>query len=138
MGQAMDLATQRADIGFDQLDYVNLHGTGTRSNDSIEAKLCAELLPPRTACSSTKGWTGHTLGAAGICEALLTIDAINTQTIPGNINTLEPDPLMANRLVMENTRSFAVRYAMSNSFGFGGHNATIAATKFTGYASRPI
>jgi 3-oxoacyl-[acyl-carrier-protein] synthase-1 len=109
---------QPADIG-----YVNLHGTGTRTNDDVEALVQQKLLPD-SLCSSTKGWTGHTLGAAGICEAILTIDALTTGILPGTINTTTPEARIANNLLLENTKH-KIQHAMSNSFGFGGNNCSL-------------
>jgi 3-oxoacyl-[acyl-carrier-protein] synthase-1 len=123
--QAIDAALARAEVPIDQLDYVNLHGTGTKTNDDIEAQLCQEIFDAQTIYSSTKGWTGHTLGAAGICEAVLTIDALRTGIVPGNINSSSPDPRVAKQLVLDNSREQAIRYALSNSFGFGGNNCSL-------------
>jgi 3-oxoacyl-[acyl-carrier-protein] synthase-1 len=121
---AMQAAIERSARQFSDLDYVNLHGTGTRSNDSIESKICGELLAPNTLCSSTKGLTGHTLGTAGICEAILTIDAIRTSIVPGNINTQNPEFAIASKLALTATDR-DITLAMSNSFGFGGNNSSL-------------
>jgi 3-oxoacyl-[acyl-carrier-protein] synthase-1 len=121
---AMQAAIERSGLQFEQLDYVNLHGTGTQANDEIESKVSHRLFAPRTRASSTKGWTGHTLGAAGICEAIIAIDAIATGTVPGNINTSEPLTNIAAHLQLTSSAN-PVRYAMSNSFGFGGNNCSL-------------
>jgi 3-oxoacyl-[acyl-carrier-protein] synthase-1 len=121
---AMRASMGRANLRFSELDYINLHGTGTRANDDIESRICNKLLTDNVRASSTKGWTGHTLGAAGICEAVLTIDAITTGILPGNINTQTPEQNIASNLILETT-SGNIRHAMSNSFGFGGNNCSL-------------
>ena len=121
---AMHAAINRSGRDLAELDYVNLHGTGTRANDAIESRVCQSLLSADTLASSTKGWTGHTLGAAGICEAILTIDAINTGVVPGNINTTEAIAEILPQLLTATT-THTVRLAMSNSFGFGGNNCSL-------------
>ena len=75
-------------------------------------------------CSSTKSWTGHTLGAAGITEALLTIDAMRTGVVPGCLNTKDPESALAEQLALDNL-SRKIQFAMSNSFGFGGNNCSL-------------
>jgi len=121
---AMQAAIKRSELEFKQLGYVNLHGTGTRVNDSIESRICLKLLAADTLVSSTKGWTGHTLGAAGICEAILTINALCSGVLPGNINTSDPLAEISSQLLLETTTR-QIRYAMSNSFGFGGNNCSL-------------
>ena len=118
-------ALARAGIGAHDVDYVNLHGTATLKNDEVEATLLADTVPPGTRASSTKGWTGHTLGAAGILEAVLTLLAIEHDLVPGTLNTTTPDALCGPQLALANERR-AIRIALSNSFGFGGNNCTLA------------
>jgi len=118
-------ALARAGIVADDVDYVNLHGTATLKNDEVEAKVLAETFPPHTRASSTKGWTGHALGAAGILEAVLTLLAIEHGLVPGTLNTTTPDAPCAPQLALAN-ESRAIRVALSNSFGFGGNNCTLA------------
>ena len=118
-------ALARAGIGAHDVDYVNLHGTATLKNDEVEATLLADTFPPGTRASSTKGWTGHTLGAAGILEAVLTLLAIEHDLVPGTLNTTTPDALCGPQLALANERR-AIRIALSNSFGFGGNNCTLA------------
>jgi len=118
-------ALARAGIGAHDVDYVNLHGTATLKNDEVEAKVLAETFPPHTRASSTKGWTGHALGAAGILEAVLTLLAIEHGLVPGTLNTTTPDAPCAPQLALAN-ESRAIRVALSNSFGFGGNNCTLA------------
>ena len=120
MATALDCAgLQPADI-----DYVNLHGTGTAANDLAEDTAVATLLGTRVPCSSTKGWTGHTLGAAGIVEAAISLLAIQGSVLPRSLNTRVIDPAFRCALLMDN-RSARVRTVLSNSFGFGGTNCSL-------------
>lgn len=119
---AMEAAVSRAGVTFDELDYVNLHGTGTRGNDSTENLVCARLLGPRTVASATKGWTGHTLGAAGIVESVLCLNALETGLVPGTLNTDTPEADF--NLALDTARR-QPRLALSNSFGFGGNNCAL-------------
>jgi 3-oxoacyl-[acyl-carrier-protein] synthase I len=121
---AMEAAVKRSSITFADINYLNLHGTGTRGNDAVEGLICSKLFTPTTMMSATKGWTGHTLGAAGITEAVLCMDALKTGLIPGTVNTSVPEDTVADRLLLEN-RHVPIRHAMSNSFGFGGNNCSI-------------
>jgi 3-oxoacyl-[acyl-carrier-protein] synthase-1 len=118
-------ALARAGLVPADVDYINLHGTATVKNDEVEAALVADTFPPSTRASSTKGWSGHTLGAAGILEALLTLLAMEQDLVPGTLNSTTPDPHCGPQIAFENeTRS--IRVALSNSFGFGGNNCTLA------------
>ena len=121
---AMQAAIERSGLSFDQIDYLNLHGTGTRVNDSVEGKICAELFSEATLVSGTKGWTGHTLGAAGISEIVISIDAMGTGLVPGTLNLQQPDESIPLPLLTENIES-DIRTVMSNSFGFGGNNCSV-------------
>lgn len=121
---AMRAAVEKSDRSFVDIDYINMHGTGTRSNDEIESKVCARLFPPTVRASSTKGWTGHTLGAAGITEAIIAFDAFVTDTLPGTLNTVDPDPTFGSNILLEN-KTTRVDTVMSNSFGFGGNNCSL-------------
>jgi 3-oxoacyl-[acyl-carrier-protein] synthase-1 len=121
---AMKQALKCAGIGPEQVDYINLHGTGTRANDVAEDKAMMQVMGPDTVCSSTKGWTGHTLGAAGITEALLTCLCIESDLVPGTINTRNPDPQLASVVRLDNEMR-TVGIALSNSFGFGGSNCSL-------------
>ena len=106
------------------VDYINLHGTATSRNDEIEAQAIAELFPARTHASSTKGWTGHTLGAAGALEAVFTLLSLESGLMPGNLNTRRLDAACGPQIRLANAAG-AVRHAMSNSFGFGGSNCVL-------------
>jgi len=121
---AMAAAVERSNIAWEDVEYLNMHGTGTLTNDKIEGMVAHELFGTTTLMSATKGWTGHTLGAAGITEAVLTLDALQTGYIPGTINTRHPEPTVIDSLLLTNTRS-DINIAMSNSFGFGGTNCSL-------------
>jgi 3-oxoacyl-[acyl-carrier-protein] synthase-1 len=108
----------------DAIDYINLHGTASQKNDEVEARLVAGMFPARTLASSTKGWTGHTLGAAGIVEAVITFLAMETGLVPGTLNAQQLDPACGPQIRIRN-ESAEVRFALSNSFGFGGSNCSL-------------
>jgi 3-oxoacyl-[acyl-carrier-protein] synthase-1 len=121
---AMEKALAAAGLGADAIDYVNLHGTGTPSNDAAEDKAVHGLFGDRVPCNSTKGMTGHTLGAAGALEAVVSAIAVTDGLMPGSPGTRTLDPaLKANyQLAARRTR---IDRAMSNSFGFGGTNCSL-------------
>ena len=120
MQQALDMAhLQAADIG-----YINLHGTATQTNDAAEGKAVATLFGAHTPCSSTKGATGHTLGAAGALEAVVCALALTHAFIPAGVNTRERDPAIDIDYVLDQ-RDRKFQYALSNSFGFGGTNCSL-------------
>jgi len=121
---AMKRALDRAGLSADEIDYVNLHGTATHSNDASEDKGVVSVFGTATTCSSTKGWTGHTLGAAGIIEAIFSCLVIEHGFVPGCLNTSEPDPALSAGVLLE-SREQAVDRVMSNSFGFGGSNCSL-------------
>lgn len=127
--QAMTEAMARAGIAPAEVGYLNLHGTSTPANDRIEAAAVASLFPTGVFpaglhASSTKGWTGHTLGAAGIVEAVFSLLALKHGTLPGILNSTSPDPACGPQIRFANAQS-PIRVAMSNSFGFGGNNASL-------------
>ena len=121
---AMRQALERAALQPAQIDYLNLHGTSTPANDVSEDAAVLIALGDRTACSSTKGATGHTLGAAGITEALICCLSIEQGFIPGSVNTLQLDLALRARIIRQ-TQNQPVRYAMTNSLGFGGSNCSL-------------
>ncbi len=121
---AMHEALRRAGLASDAIDYVNLHGTGTRANDAVEDRAVTEIFGGGTPCSSTKGWTGHTLGAAGIVEVVISTLCISHGFMPGGLNVTEVDPAFTAAVLIEN-RSQPVRRVVSNSFGFGGINCSL-------------
>lgn len=118
-------ALARAGLRSEQVQYINLHGTASRKNDEVEAALIARAFPASTRASSTKGFTGHTLGAAGIVEAVFAMEAIRHDVIPGNFGCTQPDPACGPQLALD-TEQQRVDVALSNSFGFGGNNACLA------------
>ena len=118
-------ALERAGIGPGDVDYVNLHGTATLKNDEVEAALLADLFPPTVRASSTKGFTGHTLGAAGILEAVITLTAMEEGVVPATLNSRESEAVCAAQLALTHEQH-EIRVALSNSFGFGGSNCTLA------------
>jgi 3-oxoacyl-[acyl-carrier-protein] synthase-1 len=122
--RALDDALRRAGLTVEAIDYINLHGTASRHNDAVEAALVARRFPPTTLASSTKGWTGHTLGAAGIVEAIVVLLAMAHDFVPGTLNSTILDPLCGPQIVLDN-RARRVRVALSNSFGFGGNNCCL-------------
>jgi 3-oxoacyl-[acyl-carrier-protein] synthase I len=120
MKQALAMAGREAD----KVDYVNLHGTATRSNDAAEGLAVSALFGNAVPCSSTKGHTGHALGAAGIIEVALCALAIEGGMIPGGINTEDVDPTIHINYQLKNSLT-SPRVVMSNSFGFGGSNCSL-------------
>lgn len=121
---AMQAALEMAHLHAADIDYINLHGTATPSNDASEAKAVAALFGSSTPCSSTKGATGHTLGAAGGLEAVICALALQHGLMPGGVNTQNLDPALPLNYLLEN-REQAVSYVLSNSFGFGGTNCSL-------------
>ncbi|MGH8323116.1 MAG: beta-ketoacyl-[acyl-carrier-protein] synthase family protein, partial [Steroidobacteraceae bacterium] len=120
MLQALDTAGLRpADI-----DYINLHGTGTPSNDSAEASAVVTVLGSEVPASSTKGATGHALGAAGALEAVICALALQHDFMPAGLNTTSVDPSLGVHYLLQNRRRNTAR-VMSNSFGFGGSNCSL-------------
>jgi 3-oxoacyl-[acyl-carrier-protein] synthase-1 len=121
---AMQRALQSAGLQAGEIDYINLHGTATKSNDASEGKAVAEVFSTSVPCSSTKGWTGHLLGAAGITEAAIAMLAVEHGFIPGSVNTQRLDPTIALDYRIENGEA-KVERVLSNSFGFGGSNCSL-------------
>ena len=122
---AMQAALDSARITPQQIDYINAHGTATRFNDAAEGKAIADLFPPDVPVSSTKSMMGHSLGAAGAIEAIVCLLAMQHDFLPPNINFIRPDPDLNLNIVANEARPQKVRTALSNSFGFGGTNASI-------------
>lgn len=121
---AMQQALESAQLDASQIDYINLHGTATPSNDAAECKAVSALFGSGTPCSSTKGATGHTLGAAGGLEAVICALSLQNGLLPGGLNTQQLDPLLPLNYLLEN-RAQSVRRVLSNSFGFGGTNCSL-------------
>ena len=122
--RALDDALARAGLATDAIDYINLHGTASSKNDEVEAALVARRFPATTHASSTKGFTGHTLGAAGIVEAVISLLALETGWMPGTINSSTLDADCGPQIRLQGTRG-KVRRVLSNSFGFGGNNCAL-------------
>jgi 3-oxoacyl-[acyl-carrier-protein] synthase-1 len=122
--KAMDDALARAGLTTDAIDYINMHGTASMKNDEVEGAMVARRFPASTHASSTKGFMGHTLGAAGIVEAVISLLAIETGLKPGNVNTATVDPECGPQIKLKPERG-EVRHVLSNSFGFGGNNCAL-------------
>jgi 3-oxoacyl-[acyl-carrier-protein] synthase II len=128
----MELALQNAKLTIDNIDYINAHGTSTYLNDKSETAAIKTVFGERAykmPISSTKSMTGHLLGASGAMEALICAKTIQTATIPPTINYETPDPECDLDYTPNVARKLEVEHVMSNSFGFGGHNATIIMSK---------
>ncbi len=125
---AMCEALRDAELSPDEIDYVSAHGTATRVNDPVEAKALHTVFGERAAelpCSSIKSMIGHTMGAASAIEAFVCCKAIQQRAVPPTIHHEEPDPGCAIDCVPNEARDLDVRYAMNNSFAFGGNNCTV-------------
>jgi 3-oxoacyl-[acyl-carrier-protein] synthase-1 len=123
-GLAMRRALESAGVEASDIDYINLHGTATRTNDAAEDRAVRELFGTRTPCSSTKGATGHLLGAAGVTEAVLSVISIEEGHVPGSAHTRRVDPELRANYLVEGAAA-GVRTVLSNSFGFGGSNCSL-------------
>jgi len=121
---ALTDALRRAELQPSHIDYINLHGTASQKNDEVEAKVVADMFPASTFASSTKGWMGHTLGAAGIVEAAISLLALDHQLLPGTLNAQTLDPACGPQIQRENAER-KIRCALSFSFGFGGSNCVL-------------
>ena len=122
--RALGDALARAGIASEAVDHINLHGTASVKNDEVEAALVRRRFGARTHASSTKGFTGHTLGTAGVLEAAFSMLAIETGLMPGTVNSERLDPACGPQIRLEPARG-EVRVALSNSFGFGGTNCVL-------------
>jgi 3-oxoacyl-[acyl-carrier-protein] synthase II len=122
---AMEEALRSANLQAAEVDYINAHGTATRFNDSAEARAICDLFGSRVPVSSTKSMMGHSLGAAGAIEAVVCILALQHGFLPPNINFSSPDPDIELDIVANQPRRQKLRTVVSNSFGFGGTNASV-------------
>ncbi len=127
--RAMERALESARSTANMVDYINAHGTATPFNDAAEGKAISELFD-RVPVSSTKSMMGHSLGAAGAVEAVICLLALQYQFLPPNINFCAPDEDVDLNIVANEARPMALRTVLSNSFGFGGTNASIVMQKF--------
>jgi len=121
---AMQDALKMAELAPSDIDYINLHGTATQSNDAAEGKAVQHVFGSNTACSSTKGATGHTLGAAGGLEMVICALALQHGLLPAGLNTQQLDPTLNLDYLLDN-REQPVARVLSNSFGFGGTNCSL-------------
>jgi 3-oxoacyl-[acyl-carrier-protein] synthase II len=124
----MRMALEDAGMDLEEVDYINAHGTSTELNDKSETAAIKTVFGERAyeiPVSSTKSMTGHLLGASGALEALICVKTLGTAMLPPTINYETPDPECDLDYVPNKPRSVPVQHVMSNSFGFGGHNATI-------------
>lgn len=133
--KAMELALADANLTPEQVDYINAHGTSTQANDSNETKAIKKALgegrAQKIVISSTKSMTGHLLGGSGGIEAVATAMAIANDRVPPTINLVNPDPECDLDYIANSSREYQVNVALSNSFGFGGHNVTLAFKKYS-------
>ncbi|MBW4052840.1 MAG: beta-ketoacyl-[acyl-carrier-protein] synthase family protein [Proteobacteria bacterium] len=123
--QAMEQALAAANLTPADIDYINLHGTGTPSNDAAEGCAVSGVFGPSVRASSTKGATGHTLGAAGALEAVICAIALTHRFLPGSANTRQLEPAIGFDYLRGNREDEGLRRALSNSFGFGGSNCSL-------------
>ncbi len=121
---ALEAALERAGLPPAAVDYINLHGTASVKNDEVEAAVISSMFLADVAVSSTKGWTGHTLGAAGIVEAVVCLLALRHGFRPGNLLARELDPLCGPQWKLTGEAA-PVRVALTESFGFGGNNCVL-------------
>lgn len=121
---AMDSALKMARLAPEQVDYINLHGTGSQINDITENKAVVEVFGTDMLCTATKGYTGHTLAAAGITESIISFLSMLNGYVPATANTQVCDPELIGRINLE-TRRQKVTHVLSNSFGFGGNNCSL-------------
>ncbi|MEM8717792.1 MAG: beta-ketoacyl-ACP synthase II [Cyanobacteria bacterium P01_G01_bin.39] len=132
--KAIELALSDGNLTPEQIDYINAHGTSTQANDSNETKAIKKALGKRAqeiVISSTKSMTGHLLGGSGGIEAVATVMAIANDKVPPTINLANPDPECDLDYIANSSREHQVNGALSNSFGFGGHNVTLAFKKYS-------
>ncbi|HHY65258.1 MAG TPA: beta-ketoacyl-[acyl-carrier-protein] synthase II, partial [Clostridiaceae bacterium] len=123
--RCLELTLEDAGVTPDRVGYFNAHGTSTPLNDPLETKVIKRVFGDKIAVSATKSMTGHLLGAAGGIEAIITVLALKEGFLPPTINLREPDPECDLDYVPNKGRKQDIEYAVSNSLGFGGHNAAL-------------
>ena len=132
--KALNLALKKAGISPDEVDYINAHGSATVMNDSTETCAIKSAFGESAyhiPISASKSMTGHLLGASGAVEAIVCIQAINHGIIPPTINLIHPDPKCDLDYVPNEARAVEVKTAVSNSFGFGGHNSVLILRRYS-------
>ena len=137
--QAMNAALDSAGLNFEDVDYINAHGTATQVNDAIETKAIKSVfgeLAYKVPVSSTKSMTGHAIGAAGALEAVACIMALEANGMPPTINLDTADPACDLDYVPHHAREKELNVVMSNSFAFGGQNSVLVFKKFSSGGSR--
>ena len=131
--RAMRDALERAGLRPEEIDYINVHGTGTRDNDSMEARAIRKVFQERMpVVSSTKRALGHTFGAAGALEAIVCVQAIREGMAPVNAGSIQGDPALDVPVVRGESRHMEIRAAMSANFAFGGNNTALVISRETG------
>jgi 3-oxoacyl-[acyl-carrier-protein] synthase II len=131
--RCMQMALQDAEMTIQEIEYINAHGTSTQLNDKSETAAIKTVFGEMAydiPISSTKSMTGHMMGASGALEALLCVKALESNMLPPTINYEFPDPDCDLDYIPNQAREKAVAHVMSNSFGFGGHNATVILSRF--------
>jgi len=121
---AMRAALKKANLQPQEIDYINLHGSGSPANDASEDAAVYRVFGDGAICSSTKGWTGHAQGAAGITEAIISILSIKESVVPATLNTTEIDSQLRIGVQLSNMQ-LSIRNSLTNSFGFGGNNCSL-------------
>ena len=133
MAFTMEKSLKNAGISTDQVDYINAHGTSTELNDRYETLAIKRVFGDKAyhiPVSSSKSMIGHTIGAAGAIEAIITVQSILHGILPPTINLDRPDPDLDLDYIPNAARKKEINTALSNSFGFGGHNATLVFRKY--------
>jgi len=125
---AMNRALISSGLVPEQIDYINLHGTASRANDLAETKAVASIFSQGTQVSSTKGWTGHTLGAAGITGVVIALESLRTGVLPGTLHCDNPDKDLAFPVLQHSVQT-KPQHVMANSLGFGGNNCALVFSK---------
>lgn len=126
---AMQQALDFAGVTANKIDYLNLHATATKINDAVESRAVYSVFGNQVPCSGTKGITGHTLGAAGALETIIAVQALEQQFIPATTGLTQIDDECHCQVVTQPLFNQNIRIAMSNSFGFGGNNASVIVAK---------